>query len=48
MGLSLPVIVPRNGGAYEVGGSATLAFNPHDRVDLADKLLSILSDVKHI
>jgi len=45
MGSGLPVIVPRNGGAYEVAGSGAVTFNPHDASDFAEKILSIVSDV---
>jgi len=39
MGMGLPVIVPKCGGAYEIAGSATIGFKPHDAMDLAEKLL---------
>lgn len=41
---SLPVIVPKSGGAYEVAESAALTFNPHDPVDLAEKILTLAYD----
>jgi glycosyltransferase involved in cell wall biosynthesis len=44
MGLGLPVIVPRSGGAYEVAGTDALSFSTRDPADLADKILSICSD----
>jgi glycosyltransferase involved in cell wall biosynthesis len=44
MGSSLPVIVPREGGAHEVAGAGALTFEPHDPVDLAEKIVSVVSN----
>ncbi|MEM2614804.1 MAG: glycosyltransferase family 4 protein [Nitrososphaerota archaeon] len=44
MGMALPVIVPRYGGAYEVAGSAAISFNPHDALDLAEKIFTCLQN----
>jgi len=44
IGFGIPVIVPREGGSYEIAGSGALTFEPHDPIDLADKILSIVSD----
>jgi len=46
MGSGLPVIVPSNGGAYEVAGEAALTFKPQDPSDLAEKLLSLAYDAE--
>lgn len=44
MGMCLPVIVPRRGGAYEVAGPAAITFNPHDSLDLAEKIYMCLQN----
>jgi glycosyltransferase involved in cell wall biosynthesis len=44
MGMGLPVIVPKSGGAYEIAGSAALSFTPRDPKDLAEKIHLLLSD----
>jgi len=44
MGAGVPVIVPRKGGAYEVAGEGALSYEPHNPIDLADKIVSIVSD----
>jgi glycosyltransferase involved in cell wall biosynthesis len=44
MGMALPVIVPKYGGAYEVAGTAAIGFKPHDPSDLAEKIYTCLQD----
>jgi glycosyltransferase involved in cell wall biosynthesis len=44
MGMGLPVIVPKSGGAYEITGSSSLSFVPHNSKDLAEKIFALLSD----
>lgn len=44
MGSSLPVIVPKSGGTYEVAGDSALTFTPGDSNDLAEKLLCLMHD----
>jgi glycosyltransferase involved in cell wall biosynthesis len=46
MGSGLPVIVPSNGGAYEIAGEAALTFKPQDPSDLTEKLLSLVYDAE--
>lgn len=47
MGMALPVIVPKYGGAYEVAGSAAIGFNPHDPLDLAEKIFTCLENPEY-
>lgn len=44
MGVGLPVIVPKSGGAYEIAGNAAVSFIPHDPKDLSEKIEFLLSD----
>lgn len=44
MGMGLPVIVPKSGGAYEIAEEAAISFNPHDSKDLAEQICLVLSN----
>lgn len=46
MAASLPVIVPDRGGASEIAGDAAVKFTPKDHVDLAERMISVLTDAK--
>jgi len=48
MGMALPVIVPKCGGAYEVAGTAAIDFKPHDPLDSAEKIYAFLQDPSYI